>query len=90
MVDVSALNAFIVWQELNDKNSRVTVKQRRSFLLQLSSELAQLVSEIHTGTSSANNPQQSSRQRHVPPESGDACVLPPKKGRCWMCDRCKD
>ena len=63
MVDLPALNAFIVWQELNGKNSRVTVKQRRSFLLQLSSELAQLVSEIHTGTSSANNPQQSSRQR---------------------------
>ena len=90
MVDVSALNAFIVWQELNGKNSRVTVKQRRAFLLQLSSELAELVSEIHTGTSSANNPQQSSRKRHVPPESGDASALPPKKGRCWMCDRCKD
>ena len=39
MVDVSAINAFIIWQEINHKNVNFCMKQRRKFLISLGKEL---------------------------------------------------
>ena len=40
MIDVSAVNGFIVWLELNGESPSISVKKRRNFLLELGKELA--------------------------------------------------
>ena len=39
MIDVSAFNVFIVWQEINHGNGNVFIRQRRKFLINLGKEL---------------------------------------------------
>ena len=40
IIDVSAVNAFIVWLELNGESPNINIKKQRNFLLQLGKELA--------------------------------------------------
>ena len=39
MIDVSAINAFIIWQEINHGNGNICIRQRRKFLISLGKEL---------------------------------------------------
>ena len=41
MIDVSAVNAYVVWQQLHGENNRnFSKKKRRKFLIRLGKELA--------------------------------------------------
>ena len=41
MIDVSAVNAYVVWQQLHGENNRnFSKKKRRKFLIHLGKELA--------------------------------------------------
>ena len=40
MIDVSVINAYVVWQQLHDENNRIfSKKRRRKFLIRLEKEL---------------------------------------------------
>ena len=39
MIDVSAINAFIIWQEINHGNRNICTRQRQKFLINLGQEL---------------------------------------------------
>ena len=40
MIDVRAVNAFIIWLALNGENSSANIRKRRAFQIQLGKELA--------------------------------------------------
>ena len=47
MIDVSAINAYVVWQQLHDENNWIfSKKRRRKFLIRLEKELAGMSSAL--------------------------------------------
>ena len=46
MIDVRAVNAYIVWQQLHNENNRIFNKKRRKFLSRLEKELAGMSSAL--------------------------------------------
>ena len=47
MIDVSAVNAYVVWQQLYGENNRnLSKKRRRKFLIHLGKELAGMSSDL--------------------------------------------
>ena len=58
MVDVSAVNAYIVWQQLHGKNNWIfSKKNRRKFLIRLEKELAGMSSALSMQKRRAIQPQ---------------------------------
>ena len=47
VIDVSAINAFIIWQGINYKNGNICMRQRRKFLISLGKELCGITEEAH-------------------------------------------
>ena len=86
MIDVSAVNAYVMWQQSHAKNNRIFSKKRRKFLIRLGKELA--------GMSSALSMQKGVQFSLKAPEKG---LLQPKtrqqtqkKAMCYLCGRSKD
>ena len=46
MIDVNAINAYVVWQRLHDKNNRIFSKKRRKFLIRFEKKLAGMSSAL--------------------------------------------
>ena len=46
MIDISAVNAYVVWQQLHGGNNRIFKKKRRKFLIRLGKELAGMSSTL--------------------------------------------
>ena len=44
---VSAINAFIIWQEIDYENGTICMRQRRKFLISLGKELCGVTEEAH-------------------------------------------
>ena len=87
MIDVSAVNAYIVWQQLHDENNRnFSKKRRRKFLIHLGKELAGMSSALLMQKRRAIQPQ-SNRKKTAATEN-QATKL--KKARCYLCERRKD
>ena len=47
MIDVSAINAFTIWQGMNRENGNICMRQRRKFLINLEKELCGIAEETH-------------------------------------------
>ena len=86
MIDVSAVNAYIVWQQLHGENNRNFSKKRRKFLIHLGKELAGMSSALLMQKRRAIQPQ-SNRKRTAATENQTTMV---KKVRCYLCERRKD
>ena len=83
MIDVSAINAFIIWQEINYGNGNVYIRQRRKFLISLGKELCGI-----TKKSQLVAPISATRKRNVTLDANSASLN--KRARCTLCDRKKD
>ena len=56
MIDVSAVNAYIVWQKLHGENDRnFSRKRRRKFLIHLGKELARMSSALSMHKKACNS-----------------------------------
>lgn len=91
ILDVSAINAFVVWREINPSWERGKSTQRRIFLEQLGKALVSPLME---------------RRQHLPRAPASASILKrqwdssnapgpstepqPKRTRCQVCPRAKD
>ena len=83
MLDVSAVNAYVVWQQLQDENSSFfSKKKRRKFLIQLEKGLAGM---LPTNINHAALPQNKRKRAETEDQQPK-----PKKARCHLCDRSKD
>jgi len=82
MIDVSALNAFIIWQEINHENGNICMRQRRKFLICLRKELCGITEAQPVAPTSAT------RKRNVT-LAGNGTTLN-KRTRCTLCERKKD
>lgn len=87
MIDVSAVNAFIVWLELNGESPSISVKKRRNFLLELGKELAGVNTQPDL-SQRVSVPSASAQKRRNKNDLGNAPKL--KRQRCSLCDRSKD
>ena len=45
VIDVSTINAFIIWQGINHENGNICMRQRREFLISLGKELCGITEE---------------------------------------------
>ena len=87
MIDVSAVNAYIVWQQLHGENNReFSRKRRRKFLIHLGKELAGMSSALSMQKRRAIQPQ-SNRKSTAATENQATNA---KKARCYLCERRKD
>ena len=86
MIDVSAINAYVVWQRLHDENNRIFSKKRRKFLNRLEKELAEMSSALSMQKRRAIH-LQSNRKRTA---ATDNPAKNAKKARCSLCERSKD
>ena len=83
MLDLSAVNAYVVWQQLQSENSSCfSKKKRRKFLIQLAKGLAGM---LPTYTIYAALPQNKKKRAEIEDQQPK-----PKKARCHLCDRSKD
>ena len=83
MLDVSAVNAYVVWQQLQGENSSCfSKKKRRKFLIQLAKGLAGMLPTYINHAALPQNKRKSSETEDQQPK--------PKKARCHFCDRSKD
>ena len=83
MIDVSAVNAYVVWQQLHGENNRIfSKKRRRKFLIRFGKELAGMSMPKRR----AIQPQ-SNRKRTAATENQ---ATKAKKARCYLCKRNKD
>lgn len=86
MIDVSGVNAFVLWQQLQGETTNVfSKKKRRNFLMQLGKELAGLSSSSSTATRHATL--QPNKRKVTAPEDQ---ARKAKKTRCCLCERHKD
>ena len=87
MIDVSAVNTFIVWLELNSENPNINIKKRRNFLLQLGKEVAGVKTQpdpsLKVSISTASAPKRKN-------DDNDDTAPKLKRQRCSLCDRNKD
>ena len=83
MIDVSTINAFIIWQGINHENGNIYMRQRRKFLISLGKELRGITEEAQPVT-----PVSAARKRKVTlVGNGDSLN---KRTRCTLYDRKKD
>ena len=82
-VDVSAINAFVIWQGLNYENGNMRMKQRRKFLISLEKELCGITEKEHLAA-----PIFATRNGNVTLAGNGASLN--KRVRCTLCDRKKD
>ena len=83
MIDVSAINAFIIWQEIKHGNGNVYIRQQRKFLISLGKNLCGI-----TKKSQPVAPIFATRKRNVTRDANSASLN--KRARCTLCDRKKD
>ena len=83
MIDVSAINAFIIWQEINHENGNICMRQKRKFLISLGRKLCGITEEAQPVT-----PNSATRKRNIT-LAGKSVSLN-KRVRCTLCDRKKD
>ena len=58
IIDVSAVNAYAIWQQIqNDSTSTISMKKRLTFLIQLGKEFAGIVGSVSTPTRRTSQPQ---------------------------------
>ena len=86
MIDVSAVNAYVVWQQLRGENNRIICKKRRKFLIRLRKEFAGMSSDLSVQNRRAIQPQ-SNRKRTAATENQTTKA---KKAKCYHCERSKD
>ena len=48
MINVSAINTFITWQEISHKNDNICIRQRRNLLISLGKKLWAFIEEPHS------------------------------------------
>ena len=83
MIDVSAVNAYVIWQQSNGKNNRIFIKKRRrKFLIRLGKELAGMSSALSMHKRRAIQPQ-SNRKSTAATENQ---ATKAKKARCYFCE----
>ena len=86
MIDVSAVNANVVWQQLHGEDNRIFSKKRKKFLIRLGKEF--------TGMSSALSMQKGSGVQHQSNRKRTAANenlgIKAKKAKCYLCKRSKD
>ena len=86
MIDVSAVNAYILWQQLQGENNRTFSKKRsRKFLIGLGKELGGISSAPSTQKRHAIQPQSNRKRAAMENQAPKA-----KKARCYLCERSKD
>ena len=83
MIDVSTINAFIIWQGINHENGNIYMGQRRKFLISLGRELCGITEEAQSVA-----PVSATRKRKVTLAGNGASLN--KKARCTLYDRKKD
>jgi len=83
MIGVSAINALIIWQEINHENGNICMKQRRKFLICLGNKLCGITEEAQPVA-----PISATRKRNFT-LAGNGTTLN-KRARCTLCDRKKD
>ena len=83
MINVSAINAFIIWQGINHENGNMRMRQRRKFLISLGKELCGITEEVHSVASIS-----AIRNRNVTLTEKRASLN--KRARCNLCDRKKN
>jgi len=81
--DVSAINAFIIWQGIIHENGNTCMRQRRNFLICLGKELCGITDEAQPVAQIS-----ATRKRNVTP-AGNGTSLN-TRARCTLCDRKKD
>ena len=87
MIDVSAVNAYVVWQQLHGENNRIfRRKRRKKFLIYFGKELAGMSSALSMQKRRAIQPQ-SNRKSTAATENQSTKA---KKARCYLCERSKD
>ena len=87
MVDMSPVNAFIVWLESNGESPNISIKKRRNFLLQLGKELTGVNTQpdpsLRVSISTASAPKRKT-------DDNDCKAPKLKRQPCSLCDRNKD
>ena len=82
MIKVSAINTFVIWQGINQKNDNICIRQRRKFLISLGSELCGIIEEAHPVV-----PISATRIWNVT-LAGNGALLN-KRAQCTLCDQKK-
>ena len=82
-IDVSAINAFIIWQGIDEENGNICRRQRRKFLISLGKELCGVTEEAHPVA-----PISANRNGNVTLAGNSASMN--KRARCTLCDGKKD
>jgi len=92
ILDVSAINAFVVWREVNPSWERGKSMKRRLFLEQLGKALVspQMERRQHVPRTPASAAILKRQQQHSSNEPGPSTDPTPKRKRCQVCPRAKD
>ena len=80
VINISAINAFIIWQEINYKNGNICIRQKRKFLISLGKELCGITKEAHPVA-----PISATRNGNVTLAGNGASL----NRRCTLCDQKK-
>ena len=82
-INVSAINAFIIWLGIDYENGNICMKQRRKFFISLGKELCGVTEEVHPVA-----PISANRNGNVTLARNGASFN--EKARCTLCDGKKD
>ena len=85
MIDVRAINAFIVWPALNGENSSANIKKRRAFQIQLGKELAGIKVQAGLSHPVSSAVRANSQKRKLTADNSPR----PKRARCHIYKRSK-
>ena len=80
MIDVRAVNAFIIWLALNGENSSANIRKRSAFQIQLGKEQAGLSHPVSSAVLA------NSQKRKLTADNSPR----PKRARCRIYERSKD
>ena len=78
-INVSAINALIIWQKIDHENHNICMRQRRKFLISLGKELCGVTEEAHPAA-----PISANRNGNVTLAENGASLN--KRARCTLCD----
>ena len=83
IIEVSAVNAYVVWQQLHGKNNRMfSKKRRRKFLILLGKELAGMSMQKRRAIQFQSNKKRTAATENQATKA--------KKARYYLCERSKD
>ena len=82
-INASAINAFIIWQEIDRGNGNICMRQKRKFLISLGKELCGITEEAHPVAPISAN------RNGTATFAGNGVSLN-KRARCALCDGKKD